>query len=602
MKLTHFPIKIKLFVLFFLIPTLSLIAYYFLATTLFQKDKLAYVLEAQLNDTQSLKSKINYGIENLHHTLENIFYGYNPKTKDLGNQSKRIFNTHPHLMALYLFEFKNGSTLLSPILIRENFLPEAETPKFVEKLKNSDLKSPILLSEYSLLSLPTSLPVQNLTLNQDSQIIVLLKDHFLNQYFELQGFSYNYLINSDGQVLLRSDRSPLIVSFSNWKFWTNIKLNNIQNYSGESQSPENNNFLLTFSLIKPSLALVSMPPPNKVLSGANQLIVKSGLFLLGLAAVTMILSTLFSAPISSSIKALIHATRQIGKGDYNLTEFKKSNDELGELAESISTMAKDIANFVDEQQVKIRMQKELETAQIVQNTLYPQEPNLKSPQFLLSGYYESASECSGDWWYYKNFGPITYFFIGDATGHGVGSALATSAVRSVVEFLDENSLPPPSQVMKDLNHVVCGLSKGNMYMTFLIGKINSNTGELTYCNASHEPPLLFPNWGQKITRKNVKALLGEPQSRLGENRETIYCDHQVRLSKTDLLFLYTDGLTELLNSQQKMWAERSVIKVILKNTTTNPQQLVSIMSRNYKNYQGEAELEDDVTFIACRII
>ena len=135
-------------------------------------------------------------------------------------------------------------------------------------------------------------------------------------------------------------------------------MNNIQNYSGESQSPENNNFLLTFSLIKPSLALVSMTPPNKVLSGANQLIVKSGLFLLGLAAVTMILSTLFSAPISSSIKALIHATRQIGKGDYNLTEFKKSNDELGELAESISTMAKDIANFVDEQQVKIRMQKE----------------------------------------------------------------------------------------------------------------------------------------------------------------------------------------------------------------------------------------------------
>lgn len=264
------------------------------------------------------------------------------------------------------------------------------------------------------------------------------------------------------------------------------------------------------------------------------------------------------------------------------SELKKANQEL--------------------EQQKIQMEEELQTAAAVQHHLLPKK--LPQHQRLdLGTHYQSTSETCGDWYgFMTSFKSHLYVLIGDVTGHGASAALVTATASSACHLLEEmysegvalDTAPPlPSTLMNYLNHAVFDTGNPTHFMTFLIARLNLETLELTFSNAGHCTPLLFRN-------KRMKHLLNlNPW--LGAQRHQKFGDSSFALESGDILYFYTDGLTEAANLDNEMWGERRLVSYLKSCPDASPQALVSGSVQKMQTWRGARPLDDDISLVAVKV-
>ena len=194
-------------------------------------------------------------------------------------------------------------------------------------------------------------------------------------------------------------------------------------------------------------------------------------------------------------------------------------------------MAGQITTLMTQVADRARMEKELETARVVQENLFP-PAEAEGKGFDLAGFYTPASECGGDWWGYFQNGTRLFLLIGDATGHGVPAALITAAAQSCCTTIQQmhgrspNIPLTPASIMQDLNVAIHTAANGGMNMTFLIVMLDLATGKLVYANASHELPVVLTG---EDGAPEVDMLMGNPGVCLGESRDSVYPEHSVQL-------------------------------------------------------------------------
>ena len=256
------------------------------------------------------------------------------------------------------------------------------------------------------------------------------------------------------------------------------------------------------------------------------------------------------------------------------------------------------------EQHRKRMERELTTAQAVQETLFPSS-NYSSDDLEICGSYEPASECGGDWWYYSKVGSKYLLCIGDATGHGVSAALVTSAARAAASIVEQMPVDEvvPSKVMKLLNHAIFDTSKGSMMMTFFVALYDPKSCKISYSNAGHEPPALFNYQDKNLKYKKFRFLSEVNGHRLGHNKESEYQEASAVLEKDDMLLFYTDGITELTNSEKKMFGERKLLNGVASSVKNNKQigEMVSAVMKDAKDFCQDEEPQDDITFFLTRV-
>ena len=266
------------------------------------------------------------------------------------------------------------------------------------------------------------------------------------------------------------------------------------------------------------------------------------------------------------------------------------------LADGFNTMTGEIKRLLEETAEKARMESELNTARVVQSTLFP-EQGLKGKNFEVQGFYEPASECGGDWWYYTESKDSVYLWIGDATGHGVPAALVTSAARSASSVLEQFPEMSVKDIISYLNRAIYQTARGQILMTFLLAKFDKKTGQLIYTKASHDPPFLFPR-KEELTRDDAVALMGNNSRRLGEKLETEYEETTIQLNQGDRIIFYTDGITEAMNEKQKMWGERRFLKSLTShfNEQKSLEKTVLGLKQDIDQFCGSEPKHDDVTY------
>lgn len=266
-----------------------------------------------------------------------------------------------------------------------------------------------------------------------------------------------------------------------------------------------------------------------------------------------------------------------------------SQDTISKLATAIET---------------VRMAKELQIAQAVQDTLFPSS-HQDFGRFEISGYFEPASECSGDWWYHSRVGDKLLIWIGDATGHGVAAALVMSAVRAVASVLEKSPSISPSLVLSTLNQTLCELTNCDQMMTFFMASYDPATLLLTYANASHEPVMVFRRAVESENGPIPKKLYldGPRGARLGEDPNSHYEEAQLRLQPGDLLFAYTDGLPDLRNAKGKSWGELKMFRAIEKSLlqTVSASKLIRDLKNEILTFAGKSRRQDDITFLAFHL-
>jgi sigma-B regulation protein RsbU (phosphoserine phosphatase) len=305
------------------------------------------------------------------------------------------------------------------------------------------------------------------------------------------------------------------------------------------------------------------------------------------------------------IRQLWEATQKVSAGDFNCHVEVSTHgaDELSSLGGSFNSMAEKITELLAETEKKVRMEKELETAQALQNQFFPNEP-FHHPDFKITGKIIPASECGGDWWLYSQIGPHLLVLVGDVTGHGVSSALVTAAAHGAFSMIAKSlredqsgAAPSLKAVVQNLNTAVRAAAGEQSGMTLLASMLNLETGELQIINASHRPPYVYcpSSGGFNALIKGRCAQLGLEDT-IDPSPET-YC-----LKPGDLIFMYTDGVLECTNNEGKVLPKSEVREKLIRLYHSYEGDCDSICSDFLKEsteFFGEkpAGLEDDVTVI-----
>lgn len=198
------------------------------------------------------------------------------------------------------------------------------------------------------------------------------------------------------------------------------------------------------------------------------------------------------------------------------------------------------------------MEKELQIASNIQKGIL-QAP---SPAGVGAGTEVQATlvpmrEVGGDLYDYYRKGDDFFFIIGDVSGKGISAALFMSATvnlfRSVVKRLQS-----PKAIMEEINGVLGEHNPSLTFVTAIIGRLHVPTGQLTYCNAGHLPPIKVNGEWLKVKGDRCEEVELIPNIPLGYEGKFQFVEQSILLGKGETLVLYTDGITEARDKEHEM--------------------------------------------------
>lgn len=252
---------------------------------------------------------------------------------------------------------------------------------------------------------------------------------------------------------------------------------------------------------------------------------------------------------------------------------------------------------------QVRIEGELATAQIVQNSFFADKKTCH-PELTVTGKFFPAGECGGDWWGHCAAGPSKeYVFIGDATGHGVAAALVTAVSFATISAIESFTIsqgnaekPKPSDLLKLLNKVLFDLGNHTGVMTFFVGLLDLEQNKFVYSNAGHLPPALLPiaNEDPRIQGRLPLKNLGTPGSLLGMDPDSTFVDQEIELKAGDRLFIYTDGLIENYSANNKNpFGKKRLYDALIANRNLSSKDFLSRIMKSYGDHiQGEPPADD----------
>jgi sigma-B regulation protein RsbU (phosphoserine phosphatase) len=154
----------------------------------------------------------------------------------------------------------------------------------------------------------------------------------------------------------------------------------------------------------------------------------------------------------------------------------------------------------------------------------------------------------------------------------------------------------PADVLARVNNAICADNAECMFLTVLFLILNTRTGEAEYCSAGHNPPLVRSSDGA------LQFLEAEPGLLLGFEENFRWESRPLRFKPGDMVFLYTDGVTEAENSKQEHFSEE-LFRASVSVSSSRSSDLVEIVNgvrqKITHHAQGHPQ-SDDITLLALK--
>ena len=328
--------------------------------------------------------------------------------------------------------------------------------------------------------------------------------------------------------------------------------------------------------------------------------IKNAVFLGGMIILLgLVLTVLQSLRISRPIRELTQRVERIAHGDLGERAIVDSNDEIGVLGRNFNYMAERLGVLLQETKEKATLEKELEVARVIQESLLPPSRIIEAAEMEFIGYFKSASICGGDWWNYAELSNgRLLMLIGDVTGHGVSSAMITAAAKSCCDTLRHvtDGELTVTFLLEELNKTIYEAANRKFVMTFFATVIDSRAQTITFSNAGHNFPLLFradPKDGEPaivplVTRGN----------RLGDVMESRFLERTVPYEPGDVLVWYTDGITEGLGQRGDEYGEKRFRRSIASVLDRPVDEILEKVIRDAEAFFTDfTRPEDDITLV-----
>lgn len=309
-------------------------------------------------------------------------------------------------------------------------------------------------------------------------------------------------------------------------------------------------------------------------------------FLVMLVGVVVVYITI--RQVFKPVQRLTDSTKEVAKGNWDISINYKSKDEIGILAQSFDKMVKSLRE-------NARMWHEFNVARNMQAQMLPDTyPEIAGLQ--ISAKSIPTAEVGGDFYDFLQLkdGRLGVV-IGDVSGHGVSAAMVMTAAMGAVRFAAEDK-ERTDQVLNMVNARLNKDIQNHMFVALFYGIFDPKTHKLYYTNAGQTMPLLY--------RNNEVNFLPQAQKSdrfpLGIVKSTVYEQLSIELQKGDVLIHYTDGIVDVMNGIYEAYGFDRLSESIARNSALSPGDLVDKIIEEMKQYSGGPNIQDDVTIVIVK--
>ncbi len=293
---------------------------------------------------------------------------------------------------------------------------------------------------------------------------------------------------------------------------------------------------------------------------------------------------------------LKETSEKMSKGDLSSRAIWQSNrlDELDSLGESFNTMADKIEDTIKTvTRLNSEINLELTIGKEVQELFLPKMKLFQS--FSIGKLFRPMREVSGDIYQMfkveKNNEIQYFFFIADASGHGVSASLVTVVISIFLENILKETTEP-ELVIRKLSNLMGNRLQSSFFATSIFLRINSDFS-LDICNSGHNVPLIIRKGSEEI----IEILSSGPPLGMAEDHN--YISEHFLMQSGDRIFLYTDGLVESTDKDEIQYGLEKVKSTLLNQKDISNSEIINQISQDLEAFTYE--FKDDVTMLLLEI-
>ena len=316
--------------------------------------------------------------------------------------------------------------------------------------------------------------------------------------------------------------------------------------------------------------------------------VNSYLELIVFSLVFMIIYVIFNRFVLRDLKKVNEGLAKITSGDLSTTLKVDTSREFEYLSGSINNTVDALKGFIEKESK--RMEEELAMAKAIQLSSLPSQlAYLYQHEFGVYASMIPARNVGGDFYDYFQLTDGKFaVVIADVSGKGVPAALFMMRAKSLIKSYLEIGLSI-SEAIDRANKKLCEGNEAEMFVTCWAATISQN-GLMEFVNAGHNPPLIRHHGRYEYLRTKVNFVLGAMD-------KAKYEKQTMQLDPGDVVFLYTDGITEARNVGGDFYGERRLLDCINKINTLAPQKISETVLEEVMGFAGEHEQSDDITLL-----
>ncbi len=307
--------------------------------------------------------------------------------------------------------------------------------------------------------------------------------------------------------------------------------------------------------------------------------------------------------ITGSVHELFAGTERVREGDFTQKIAIHTRDQLGELAESFNSMTASIEDLLEQKAEKERLEQELRIARTIQMSLLPQG-EMRMRGLALSGHCEPAREVGGD---YYDFLPIDEHRVGiliaDVAGKGASAALYMAELKGLILALSQSHRSPKALLI-EANRIISQHLDTRSFITITYAVVDVEARTLTHARAGHCPLMYLPGPGTEPRQVQVilpDGLVLGLKIDNGERFNGLLEEVTLPLDPGDLFVLYTDGITEAMNSEGDWFGDVRLATLLEDQADLPFDELRERILREIAVFVGDAPQQDDMTMLLLKV-
>ena len=334
-----------------------------------------------------------------------------------------------------------------------------------------------------------------------------------------------------------------------------------------------------------------MPKSEAALSRNVSVGVTTVMQIIVFAALFIMIFALVRRLVVDNIYKVNDSLSAITEGNLDTVVDVRSHVEFDELSDDINSTVNTLKKYISE--AEARIDAELAFAKAIQHSalpsVFPPYPNRK--EFDINATMHTAKEVGGDFYDFYFIDENTLaFLVADVSGKGIPAAMFMMTSKTLLKSCAESGMSV-EEVFTHANEKLCEGNDAGMFVTAWMGLLNTKTGKITFANAGHNPPLV------KHADGSFSYLKTRPGFVLAGMEGIRYRKNEYQLEKGDVIYLYTDGVTEATNTANELYGEERLLEALNKNSDSNARTICDAVKADVDLFVGKAPQFDDITML-----